>query len=131
MVQQPVHSYRDLLVWQRGIDLAETSYLLCRRFPPDERFGLIAQIRRASASIPANVAEGHGREHLGDYLRFLSIANGSLMELETHIVLAERLRYVAPQDTTEVFEKSAELGRMLAGLTAALKERLRRQRSPI
>jgi four helix bundle protein len=110
-------------VWRRGITLAETSYRLSQKLPKEERFGLVVQIRRASASIPANVAEGHGREHLGDYLRFLSIANGSLMELETHVILAQRLGYVQPQVAAPLFRQTAELGRMLAGLIAALRKR--------
>src|SRR5215470_17843394 len=109
MMQDSIRSYRDLKVWRRGIALAESSYRLSRKLPSDERYGLVVQIRRASASIPANVAEGHGREHLGDYLRFLSIANGSLMELETHLILARRLRYVQPEDTASLLRQTAEL----------------------
>jgi four helix bundle protein len=124
-----IRSYRDLKVWQRGIILAETSYRLSQRLPTEERFGLVVQIRKAAVSIPANVAEGHGRAHLGDYLRFLSIAKGSLMELETHVVWAERLRYVNRQDTAALFTQSAEVGRMLAGLISALRRRKYPQRN--
>jgi len=125
-----IRSYRDLQVWQRGIVLAETSYHLSQKLPRDERFGLVVQIRKAAVSIPANVAEGHGRAHLGDYLRFLSIAKGSLMELETHVILAERLRYVNQQDTTAFFQQSTELGRMLAGLITALRKRRQQRTQP-
>ena len=129
-MQGTIRSYRDLLVWRRGIALAETSYRFSQKLPKEERFGLVVQIRRASASISANVAEGHGREHLGDSLRFLSIANGSLVELETHVILAQRLGFVQPQDTAPLFRQTAELGRMLAGLIAALRKRNRKHVEP-
>ena len=82
-----VNSYRDLRVWQKAMDLVVTSYEVAKQFPQSELYGLVSQIQRAAVSIPANIAEGHGREHLGDYLHHLSIANGSLMELETHSCL--------------------------------------------
>jgi len=89
-----VNSYRDLRVWQKGMDLVVTSYEATKQFPQSELYGLASQIQRAAVSIPANIAEGHGREHLGDYMHHLSMANGSLMELETHFLLAERLGYL-------------------------------------
>ena len=76
----PVKSYRDLLVWQKAMDLVEESYSVASQLPKTETFGLVSQIQRAAVSVPANIAEGHGRQHLGDYLHHLSIANGSLME---------------------------------------------------
>lgn len=84
-------------------------------------FGLIAQIQRAAVSIPANIAEGHGREHLGDYLRHLSIARGSLMELETHLLILNRL-YLPIDEVKSAFEMIREVDRMLSGLTKRLKE---------
>lgn len=83
-----IKSYRDLLVWQKAMDLVAESYGLSAKPPKTETYGLASQIQRAAVSIPANIAEGHGREHLGDYLHHLSVANGSLMELETHLLLA-------------------------------------------
>ena len=77
-----------------GHGSCRASYELTKQFPPNELYGLVSQIRKAAVSIPANIAEGHGREHLGDYLHHLSIANGSLMELETHLLLAGRLGYL-------------------------------------
>ena len=88
-------------------------------------YGLTAQLKRAALSVPANIAEGHGREHLGDYVRHLSIANGSLMELETELLMAQRLGYLAADDAEGVFKQTGEVGRMLAGLTSKLKQRLR------
>lgn len=84
-----VQCYRDLLVWQKAMEVVLACYRLSETFPKTETFGLASQLRRAAVSIPANIAEGHGREHLGDYLHHLSIANGSLMEAETHLLLAE------------------------------------------
>jgi four helix bundle protein len=86
--EQSINSYRDLRVWQDAMTLAESCYRLTRQFPRDELFGLTSQIRRAAASIPANVAEGHGRESTGNFVQSLRVAQGSLKELETHLLLA-------------------------------------------
>ena len=116
-----VSSYRDLRVWQKAIDLVVASYELKKQFSPSELYGVISQIHRAAVSIPANIAEGHGREHLGDYLHHLSIANGSLMELETHFLLAGRLGYLKAEPMNQLLDQTAEVGRMLAGLIRSLK----------
>jgi four helix bundle protein len=84
---------------------------------------LSAQFRRAAVSIPSNIAEGHGRRHLGDYLHQLSVANGSLMEVETQALIAGRLGYVAAPDVDKLLAQAADVGRMLAGLIGALKRR--------
>ena len=91
-----IQSYRDLTVWQKAMELVVGCYKFVSNLPKNETYGLISQTQRAAVSIPANIAEGHGRDHLGDYLRHLSIANGSLMELETHIerLIFERRRLV-------------------------------------
>lgn len=116
-----VKSYRDLLVWQKAVDLVIDCYGLTKQLPKSETYGLAAQIQRAAVSIPANIAEGHGREHLGDYLHHLSIANGSLMELETHILIAERLAYLGTTDVERLLRQSGEISRMLTGLTKKLR----------
>ena len=116
-----VSSYRDLRVWQKAMDLVVTSYEVTKQFPQTELYGLVSQIQRAVVSIPANIAEGHGREHLGDYIHHLSIANGSLMELETHFLLAERLGYLKVESLNRLLDQTAEVGRMLAGLIRSLK----------
>ncbi|HEV2245361.1 MAG TPA: four helix bundle protein [Terriglobia bacterium] len=116
-----VRGYRDLKVWQKAVDLVAASYRLCKSLPQSETFGLSSQIRRAAVSIPANIAEGHGRDHLGDYLRHLSVANGSLMELETHFIVAERLRFLSGSELDAVLEMTSEIGKMLAGLSQSLK----------
>ncbi|MBZ5593789.1 MAG: four helix bundle protein [Acidobacteriia bacterium] len=113
-------SYRDLLVWQKAVDLVTCCYALTKLLPRSETYGLVGQIQRAAVSIPANIAEGHGREHLGDYLRHLSIANGSLMELETHLLISQRLNYLGVDDVDRVLAQSGELSKMLCGLTKKL-----------
>ena len=116
-----VTSYRDLKVWGKAMDLVIESYRVSRLLPKTEMFGLTAQIQRAAVSIPANIAEGHGREHLGDYLRHLSIARGSLMELETHMLIITRL-YIPMDEVKRALEMAREVDRMLSGLTKKLKE---------
>ncbi|HMA40816.1 MAG TPA: four helix bundle protein [Gemmatimonadales bacterium] len=118
-----IQSYRDLRVWELAMDLVVMSYRVSKSFPKEERYGLTAQLRRAAVSIPSNIAEGHGRKHLGDYLHQLSVANGSLMELETQIEIARRLNYMHPADQETLMRQAANVGRMLAGLFAALKRR--------
>ncbi len=116
-----IRSYRDLRVWQKAMALVVESYRVAKLLPKSETYGLIGQIQRAAVSIPANIAEGHGREHLGDYVRHLSIANGSLMELETHFLIAVELAYVSSDDVGRALEMTSEVGRMLTGLTQKLR----------
>lgn len=126
----PVRSYRDLRVWQASLKLSIEVYRVTRQLPTDERYGLVAQLRRAASSVSANIAEGHGRRHLGDDLHHLSIANGSLMELETHLHLAAALSYVGEADAAILFRATAEVSRMLAGLARRLREKLPGHRTP-
>jgi four helix bundle protein len=118
-----IRSYRDLEVWQKAMDLVVGSYRLTSLLPKNETYGLSSQIQRSAASVPANIAEGHGREHLGDYLHHLSVANGSLMELETHIIVAGRLNYVPQENVDRMLRMTGEVGRMLAGLIRSLKKK--------
>jgi four helix bundle protein len=106
------------------MDLVAEAYQLTERFPREERYGLVQQVKRSVVSIPSNIAEGHGRDHLGDYLRHLSVANGSLMELETQLLIAVRLGYIEQNDATKLFEGTAQVGQLLAGLVRALKRRI-------
>jgi four helix bundle protein len=101
--------------------LVVESYSVARLLPKSENYGLIGQIQRAAVSVPANIAEGHGREHLGDYLRHLSFANGSLMELETHFLIAVELGYVTREQSATLMSMASEVGRMLNGLTRKLR----------
>ncbi len=120
-MKRALHSYQDLRVWQSGVCLVEDTYRLCRTFPKREQYGLTSQLTRAAVSVPANIAEGYGRAHRGDYLRYLSVANGSLKEWETEIIIAGRLGYVSVDDLRPVMARAANLGRMLRNLTASLR----------
>jgi four helix bundle protein len=121
-VSEPLQTYRELLVWQKAMDLVVMCYSLTNSFPKDERFGLTAQMRRAAVSIPSNIAEGYGRSHRAEYFRFLSIARGSLLEVETQMILSVRLEYVDKITMTPMWKKSQEIGKMLNKLIAKLAE---------
>ena len=116
-------SYRDLTVWQKSMDLVVICYQLTSQFPKTEIYGLSSQIQRAAVSIPANIAEGKGRNHLGDYIRHLSIANGSLKELETHLMIVGRLGYLKQQELKVTLNKCEEIGRMLHSLMKKLNQK--------
>ncbi|MDH5607559.1 MAG: four helix bundle protein [Anaerolineae bacterium] len=111
-----VKSYRELLVWQKGIALVEKVYLLTTEFPEHEKFGLESQLRRAAVSIPSNIAEGQAREHSGEFRRFLYITLGSLAEVDTQLEIAVQLRYVEKDIITEITNLILELRKMLFGL---------------
>ena len=119
-----VNSYRELKVWQLGMQLAKDVYLLTQRFPKHEAYGLSSQLQRAVTSIPANLAEGHARDSTKDFLRHISIAQGSLAETETHLLLAESLDYLQSNGVAVILEKCAEERRMLSGLRRKLKAKL-------
>lgn len=118
-----IQSYRDLIVWQKAMDLVVGCYKFVSELPKNETYGLISQTQRAAVSIAANIAEGHGRDHLGDYLRHLSIANGSLMELETHLLLIGRLGYRPAGESEPLLALCSEIGKMLAGLSKSLRSK--------
>ena len=120
-----VHCYRDLKVWQLGMDVAQAVYVLAREFPKQEVYGLTSQMQRAAVSIPANLAEGHSRPTTKDFLRFVGIALGSLAELETHLMLAVRLEYGNPDSIAEVLLTLDDLGRMLRALQKSLRAKLK------
>ncbi|HEV2425328.1 MAG TPA: four helix bundle protein [Terriglobia bacterium] len=112
-----------MTVWQRSVTLATQLYRATGRFPSDEKFGLISQIRRSAASIPANIAEGWGRGSTREYIQFLLMARGSLMELETHLIISHNLGYLGPEPLSALSSETRELGRMLNGLINALRAR--------
>jgi four helix bundle protein len=125
MTAQPkIRNYRDLAVWQKGMDIALAVYKITKGFPDDERFGLTSQLRRAAVSVPANIAEGHARSTTKDYLRFVSIAIGSLAETATFIELAGRLNYGDMIELRRIFEMITEERRMLRTLQKSLRRRL-------
>jgi four helix bundle protein len=115
-----IDSYRDLRVWRQAMDLAEACYRLTTAFPGDERFGITAQVRRASVSVPANIAESYGRESAGSYSQFLRVAQGSLKELETHLLLAERVGLTDKALVEPLLELSDGAGRMLRSLIRSI-----------
>jgi four helix bundle protein len=116
-----LQSYRELLVWQKAMELALLVYRLTEGFPRREVYGLAAQIRRAGVSVPSNIAEGYGRGSRKEYVQFLSIAQGSLKELETQIIVAGRLTYATPAQTARVLAEAEVVGKMLGGLIRSLK----------
>ena len=115
-----INSYRDLKVWQRAMDMAQSIYELTRSYPGEERFGLTAQTRRAATSVPANIAEGYGRSSKGAYLNFLRIAQGSLKETETHLLIAVRVGITTEPAAAGALGLADELGKMLRGLIVRL-----------
>jgi four helix bundle protein len=119
-----VNNYRDLKVWQMAMQLTEEIYKTTESFPPREVYALANQLQRAAVSIPSNIAEGHARNSTKDYLRFVSIAQGSLAEAETQLELSHRLGYVDGNRLTLLLEQTNELGRMLHGLRNALATKL-------
>lgn len=112
--------YQDLIVWQKAMELSKEIYRVTRSFPNDERFGLTSQLRRASVSIPSNIAEGQGRLTTGEFKQFLGTARGSVFEVETQIQLASELDYLSAQDTQSLLERTSEVSRMLNGLIRSL-----------
>lgn len=119
-----MQSYRDLRVWQIGMELTKEVYLLTRVFPDCEKYGLTSQVQRAAVSIPANIAEGRARDSTKEFLRHLSIAQGSLAEVETHLMLAESLGYCNHDQIVRLLTKCSEEGIMLSGLQRSLRAKL-------
>jgi len=111
-------SFSELIVWQKGIQLVKDVYMITRKLPKEETFGLILQIRRSSISIPSNIAEGYGRQHTSEYIRFLQIARGSLNELITQLIMTRELGYIT--DISSELSKCEEVGKMLNSLIIRL-----------
>jgi four helix bundle protein len=115
--------FRDLIVWQKSMQLARDVYALTRDFPKDELFGLTSQLRRAAVSVPSNIAEGHGRLTDNGFAVFLGQARGSLFEVETQIELAQALGFLALDDAKKSLADCNEVAKMLNGLLKTLKEK--------
>ena len=113
-------SYRDLVAWQKAMDLVTAVYRLTASFPREEIYGLVSQMRRAAVSIPSNIAEGQGRHGRAEFRHFLRQANGSLMELETQASIAERLGYASADTVAVILQDAAEIGRVINGLIHSL-----------
>lgn len=114
-------SYRDLLVWQTAMDLVEDVYRASRDWPKEELYGLTNQVRRAAVSVPANVAEGQGRSNRKEFLHHLSIADGSLHEVETHLLISRRLLYIDDATLEPLLDQTARIGRLLHALIKSLR----------
>jgi four helix bundle protein len=118
-----MHGHRELIVWQKAMDLVVAIYKLSKSFPKAETYGLASQIQRAAVSIPSNIAEGQGLKQTQAYARHLAIASGSLAELETQLEIADRLGYLSAE-RRQVIDQASEVGRMLWGLRRSLQSRL-------
>ena len=114
-------SYEELLVWQKAMKLAEEVYLLTKRMPIDERFGLTAQVRRAAVSVPSNIAEGQGRATTGEFIQFLGNARGSLFEVQTQVQLMISLGYIENAEAATAMAIGGDVGRLLNGLMSSLR----------
>lgn len=115
-----VRSFRELVVWQRSVELTLTVYELTKAFPKEELFGLSSQLRRAAVSIPSNIAEGQGRQSRGEFLQFLGVARGSMFEVQTQLLIARRLGYAAEEMIGRCEGLGDEVGKMLNALIASL-----------
>lgn len=123
IMNQGTQSYKDLLVWQKGIELAKGIYRLTQDFPSEEKFGLTAQMRRAAVSIPSNLAEGQARHTSGEFVQFISYAEGSAAELDTQLILAVELSFCKKTTALSIYELIEEIRRMLNALRRAVSRR--------
>jgi four helix bundle protein len=118
------YSYRDLKVWQKTIDLAEQVYSISKIFPREEQYGLTSQMRRCAVSVAANIAEGYGRDSDGSFVQFLRVSQGSLKELETLVIIGQRVGMVDQADANNLLSASDEIGRMLRALISTVSTRV-------
>jgi four helix bundle protein len=116
-------NYKDLLVWQKGIELAKSVYRLTQNFPSEEKFGLVSQMRRAAVSIPSNLAEGQARHTSGEFVQFISHAEGSAAELDTQLILSVELALCKKANAVPIYESIEEIRRMLNALRRAISRR--------
>lgn len=122
-MDKKVSTFKDLIVWQKSIALITTVYSLTKTFPADEKFGIVSQINRAVVSVPTNIAEGWGRESSKNYIQFLRIARGSLMEVETLVLISKNLDYLSEQDYSEINKQIDEVGKILQGLLKSIQQK--------
>ncbi len=116
-------TYRELDLWQKAVDMVVMVYELTRELPAEEKYGLMSQMQRSAVSVPANIAEGYGRVHRGDYVHHLSIARGSLAELETHVTIAVRLDFLPREKATMLWNMMQDVGKMLSRLIRSLQRK--------
>jgi four helix bundle protein len=120
MDKQKISSYQDLLVWQKSMVLVEQIYKISNTLPSHEQWGLTSQMRRAAVSVPSNIAEGYGRQATGNYKQFLSICRGSLYELETQVLLCNRLSYLNQKESEDILRNITEISKMLFSLISKI-----------
>jgi four helix bundle protein len=118
-------TYKDLIAWQKSIALVTDVYSLTKKFPIDERYGLVSQLNKAVISVPSNIAEGWGRELSKNYLQFLRIARGSLMEVETMVLISKNLNFISEKEFIETQNKIEEVGKILQGLIKSINQKIR------
>ena len=123
-MENRIKSYKDLIVWQKSIDLVSEIYSATKTFPNEEKFGIVNQLNRAVVSIPANIAEGWGRESSKNYLQFLRISRGSLMEVETLILISKNLKYIDEEKFKLISNKIEEVGKILQGLIKSIQQKI-------
>jgi four helix bundle protein len=121
-MEKSVKSFHDLVAWQKSMELVTEIYRVSQRFPKEEMFGLTSQVRRAAVSIPSNIAEGRGKSSAGEFQQFLHHAKGSLAEVETQVIIAINLGYLATEEVSHINELIARVGRLLHGLLSAIKK---------
>ena len=120
LMKNDIKSFRDLIIWQKGITLVKDVYKETQDFPKEELYGLTNQIRRSAISIPSNISEGHIRKHRAEFRQFLSISLGSLAELETQILISRELNYISNETTEKLIDQMHSLGRMIRALMKKL-----------
>ncbi|UVK47634.1 four helix bundle protein [Mesorhizobium sp. AR07] len=118
-----MNSYRDLIVWKAAVELAVDCYSATKAFPSSEIYGMTSQIRRSSVSIAANIAEGHGRENTGSFIQFLRMAQGSLKELETHLILSGKVGLMIEAEVVRLLSQAEEIGKMLRSMIRSLQQK--------
>lgn len=118
----PQNSYKDLIAWQKAMELVDMIYDITERFPSSEQFGLVSQLRRAAVSVPSNIAEGKAHYSNRDFVRFLRHARGSLAEIETQVLIAQRRKFLPDSEIPKLVRQLDELGRILSGLINSSKE---------
>jgi four helix bundle protein len=122
-----IKSYKDLVVWQKSIALVKQVYQVTRTFPADEKFGLVSQMRRAAVSVPSNIAEGHARNTTGEFIQFISHAEGSLAELETQVILSVELKFCSETNVQPLNDQIEEIQKMTNALRRSLVQRRARK----
>lgn len=115
-----LQNYKELIVWQKSVDLVEKVFQVTRTFPQTEVYGIVNQMRRAAVAVPSNIAEGAGRNYTKEFIKFLSIAFGSANELETQLIIAKRLKYLSEQDYEAINGLLNEIFKMLNVLMSRL-----------